>query len=295
MDSVRLKATLQLRYPATIFAITIHGLRPLLLVGNSLHLIDKNVVARMRASSISDADRYWLEMLNSQGRKINPILCAFEGQIRSVPSEKEFWDELVRSCEDVSRLLPKADVVTHLHDQKSGLYSLVQDLSDRYQREHSFLLEVAPSLLERASDTENRLRNERLISIAERLGIARRSLAVVAALSCLNESKSGDPPSPARRVLKPAEIQKTQNAHNALADLRALEFLIAGHAHGLGDAVLCTADRPLGRFWRTLGFKGARASGRTVTYGFDFSSELLPRLSATEIEGIAQRLAAATP
>lgn len=283
---------MRFRHRTTIFGITVHGIQSILLTTESLHLIDKNVASKLRGPStkLSESDRYWLSVLNSEGRRVNPILCALEGMKTRVPTTAEFRLELDRVAHELRQSLPNVEVINHPEHLTDSLYALVDNFASRYALEQKFLLETVHLIAEKASDAECRRRNESVVALAKDLGIATKSLVPIAVLSCLNDDKHGNAVSPGRGVIKPKQSYGDKNAHNAISDLRALEILIASNAHGFGSPVLCTGDKPLARFWEALNFHGSRANDGSVKFNFDLTPKLMPRLSEPERERLAKQL-----
>lgn len=275
---VTLKTTIQLPHPATIFGITVHGVQPLFLIRDRLHVIDRNLLSKIRAPNRSDADRYWISQLNSPDITINPIFAATEGRTKRTPSRDEFVDEYFAAEKLIKKHLPNASLIPHTTETASKSYALVEDLKERRDRETVFLTSVAPLVAIRSSDSDIRAKEQAIFSLAATYGVSGGSLSLLAVLSCLYESISGTPASPGRGVLNPKVNYTTEMAHNCLSDLLALELVIVGSSLDLGDNAFISGDKKLGRFWQSLGATATPPVNGKGTGKLQITNRLLQRI-----------------
>lgn len=275
---MRISAKIKLKHPLTIFLIKVGGVFPLLFE-DGVVAIDRNILSKISGNKISKADKYWIEFLNSDKFLINPILCAYEGNLRRVPNFNEFIDEFSLASEKISKFLPGARLIQHKGEDLSGIYSVVLDLQSRQSNEVDFLLEVCPLLAEKCSDSKLSGRRDEIMKLARRFGLVSKSLSVVAVISCLYEDKRNSEKSYGRLVLKPKNDYGKGMAHNAISDLRALEFLAMSQAYGLGRISVCTADRGLAGFWRALNVWIPAPGRMPPVFNVELTSELFPRYS----------------
>ena len=132
---------------------------------------------------------------------------------------------------------------------------------------------------------------DRLINIAADSSLPPSSLALLLALGCLYDDRTGTPPLAARGVLKPNWNYTPGMAHNTISDLRAIQFLLMGLSAFGDDVGLCTSDRSLAAFWCALGpIPGLWKDNR---FGFtaQLTAQLIPAASYDDRLRIAERIA----
>lgn len=278
MDPVKFKMTLTLPHPASVFGISIHGVQPLFFVQNLLHVPDRNILSKICAKTLSDADKYWIPQLNSPNITFNPIFTAAEGLNKRTPTREEFIEQYFLAQRQIKENLPLVAFTPHTEATLSESYALVDNIADRRQRESAFLIDVAPLVAIRSSDKQLFGKEQKVLSCAANHGLTGGSLSLLAALSCLYESSTGTPVSTGRGVLHPKAIYTSENAHNCLSDLLALELLVASSSLGIGQNVFITADKNLGRFWQSLGATATAPVNGRGTGSFQLTTKLLHRI-----------------
>ena len=129
-----------------------------------------------------------------------------------------------------------------------------------------------------------------VVEAARANSLAPHSMVVLAALSCLYEPQNGEQPQIGRRVLKLTPDYTPEQIHNALADIRSLEYLAA--ASGLpGTGIgFCTRDKALAAFWAYLGMTEAAWSGNSFSATYSPRKDLFPRLQVPEVQELLVRL-----
>jgi hypothetical protein len=284
ITGVKFKATINLAHPATIFGLTIDGVQPLFLIKERLHILDRNLLTKIRKSNKSDADKYWIEQLNSPSVTINPIFAATEGRSKRTPTQDEFCAEYFAAESQIKQYLPQARLIPHTAKTVAASYALVEDLRNRRDRETEFLLRAVPLVTARHADKDLRKKEDQIVELAYSHSLTGGSLSLLATLSCLYESTSGTPPSTGRGVLHPKANYTEQMAHNSLSDLLALELLVVGSSLGLGNNAFISSDRRLGRFWQSLeATAGAPIDGKGRG-NFRISTKLLHRIDDQGLE-----------
>ena len=133
-----------------------------------------------------------------------------------------------------------------------------------------FLSEIAPSLSVRVSGRKAGQVEGLIIEAAIANALLLRSFVVLAALSCLYEPQDGMQPMIGRGVLKPKAQYTMTDAHNALSDIRSLEFLALFAGLPGSNVGFVTQDRNLCAFWAGIGV------GAPTVKGDKFSAELFP-------------------
>lgn len=295
MEKVSFQATINFDHPVKTFGLVLGGWYPLMFLSGHMLLIDRNILSTLRQLPSSrredaEANRWWFQFLNDPHQRINPALCALESPFQRTPTFDELREQYDSACTDLKKLLPDATVVSYMDAAYNASYEILRDLTARYQVESQFLLEVAPWISERKSDALIRSVEGKILSRARAFGILNRSLVVIAALSCLYESKDGAVPSIGRAVIKPKRAFGPSEAHNVISDLRSLELLVGTSALELGRVALCTRDRGLGAFWCALQVKNPVWKGNSLTYSLTLDKRLFPRLSEDEIERIQSEI-----
>ena len=170
------------------------------------------------------------------------------------------------------------------------LYENVTATPDRHAREERFLLQVVPSLHQRASAVSAHHLEGTILQAARDSALSSHSFVVLAALSCLYEPQDGSEPMIGRGVIKPTPTYSAADAHNALSDLRSLELLAL--AVGLDGPSIgyCTRDKDLAAFWTHLRVSEPRWSGNSFTAGLSPAPKLFPRLDENGLRKMFLRL-----
>jgi hypothetical protein len=240
-------------------------------------LPDRNAIGQIKARYVDGAvvaeGRDFLDMLADIEVRINPLLFALEGNGREIPSPAVVEAQLKEAVEMVARALPKATLVVG-DASLQGTLGLIEDTRAGLESKQRFLLEIARSL---ETPTSFRLLDARwreVLEAADRNGVKRNTLVVLAALSAVAVPNSG---SPGKKVLKFGPSYESGDAYNALADLRSLEILI--HLLALFPnerPTIFTKDRNLALFWTGIQAHGFKKVGDGLTYDLAPVEELLP-------------------
>ena len=259
-------------------------------------LIDRNILSVL--SSVSglsnrqdaEANRWWLSFLNRPQCVINPVLCAIEGAEGTIPSFEEFRVSFDVACNYVREHLPNAQVVNFGEEAYQAAYASVEELVARYENEKAFLISVAPLLTNRKKVSELQGVEDNLFSLCSRFGLEIFSLPLIAALSCLYESREGEERSIGRKIIKPSEYYDERKAHNTISDLRALEFLAIANGLGIGSITFCTRDKALAALWCALKMEPGYWDNGAVSINMSLGAQLFPGLSEDEINQLHQRM-----
>lgn len=301
MDSVKFKMTLKFEHPVTVYALVIGGWFPLPLAPAGVLIIDRNILQILPRPSGSrtrhdfEANRYWLTHLNAELYKINPVLCAMEGATRTTPTYAEFTRVFDEACDLIRKHWPRASLVDFTDIHYRAAYETIEQTHPRYLRGSRFLVDVSPLLFQRKEERNLRKTEDAIVDIASKCGLAPFSLPLLAALSCLYESKDGDMPLIGRRIIKPTPSYTSANAHNALADLRALEYLAAAASVVQVETAFCTRDKHLAAFWCALKFQCGKWNENGVSIDLQLGNSLFPRLRDEEVDALCERLRSRSP
>jgi hypothetical protein len=296
--SVNFRMKIKFNHPVTVYALQIGGWLPLPFTSCRMLLLDRNIVSTLKTidggstRGDAEANKWWLDFLNSSRFMLNPILYAMEANRQRMP----FYDEFRVTFDEASNVLtkacPGAQRIEFADVQYRAIYQTVLDFHERYGREREFLFRTVPLICQRQPSHKLTLTENQILRAASTAGLEKLSLVVVAALSCLYERSDGAEPRIGRNVIKPAASYSEQNAYNAIADLRALEFLGMANAFERVNTALCTRDKYLAAFWCAANVGKPRWEGTTFRCSVQPDEELFPRLQKDEIEDLNDRLRA---
>jgi len=284
---MKIRLSVKPPHPLKIFCLTWGGHIYLPLVTSELLLLDRNILSRVSSpgSPRSQAEQYWLNEFHRVSKNINPILTAYEGCFRRRPTKSEFREELAESHAKLKRIYPGKQIIEHSTDTSDTLYDALAPKMNRQEQEVQFLLAAAPLVAHRPSDSGLMPKIREICRMADEFGLRRRSLVQIALLSCLSEDKHGVKLSAGRRIIKPTPTYSPQQAHNAVADIHNLEFLVSAASGPYGSIGLCTMDEGLAHFWLGLNVTHAsRDENNDISYRFCLDKRLCVRLSNTQLE-----------
>lgn len=295
-DTLSLKLDIQFHHPVTAYALQIGGWLPLSFCSTPMLLVDRNVTGILTAidsgsvRSDIEANKWWLEFLNSQTFFVNPLLCAIEGVTRSSPSYEEFCLAFAEAQAILRKGLPRAQVIDYEEQHYQAAYEMVKSVALRYAAEVRFLVGVAPIIAERHRDSVLLHVEQQICELAASTGVTLQSLTLIAALSCLYEPRDGAEPCIGRRVLKPTGAYSEEQAHNAIADLRALEILVAVNSLGGPSVAFCTRDKYLAALWCGMQIANPEWRDGAMTFSTRPTQQLFPRLTLDQYSALLQRL-----
>lgn len=312
-DGVRLAGvplvdvTVQFRYrgKANFFGLVPGGWVPPVIGGGRVALLDRNMVHRLRTLEPRqdevgpDSPEWVYRQFAEASFEVSLATHALEGKWRRAPTLDEMAHELATASAEVQAVLSKAKVHQLGDRELRALHALLTERATLTEKTQQFLIQVAPWLAFSVKRTERRAVEARLLKAATDLGLRKTDLSVIAALSCLYDDPTlpaGDVYRPGRAVLKPKPSYGREQAHNATADLAALELLVNTHSmlHNYGG-VFFTQDVGLAAFWTGLRVRKPEmertgpSTGRS-TVDVTFSQELLPTLSEEERADLVGRL-----
>lgn len=295
MERITFKIDVTFEYPVTVYALVCGGWFPLSLTPPGVLLIDRNILGLIPQSSGTrtrhdfEANRYWLTHTNVAHYKINPVLCAMESANRAIPTYGEFTRSFDEACNRIRKEWPHASLVEFAEIHYRAAYEMIEKVRPRHVNESQFLIKVSPLLFQRSAEKALRRIEATIIDVSSKCGLDAFSLPLLAALSCLYESKHGEIPSIGRKIINPSPSYTLADAHNALADLRALEYLaVAGVSQG--DITFCTRDKYLAAFWCALKFQGGKWNDDGISLDLRIGNSLFPRLRDEEVDDLYQRL-----
>lgn len=278
-QSGRCSTILNSRFSSTTVSLQRGGWLPscLAVMHGVTILPDRNVLTQIKArfdqGALVKKRCDFLDLLENFEGRINPLLFAIEGNCRSIPTREAVEEQLDEAIRLISKALPKAKLVVG-PDTLQGALGLIEDTRAGLGRKQAFLLEIAPALDPPTSRALLDTKWREVLKAADRHGVARNTLVVLAALSTVTVPNSG---SPAKKVLKFHSRYSAEDAYNALADLRSLEILM--HIYALFPserAALFTADKPLALFWTAIQADNFKNSSAGISFNLAPVEELLP-------------------
>jgi hypothetical protein len=281
-------ADLQSNHGSTVLALVNGGWLPsgLALDDEILLLPDRCTVAAIRSRFVGGARKDglkddFLEFARGKRLRINPMLYAMEGKSgRLNPTESELSELFDRAAEKILEALPNAVVFPEKVHVMRGAMGLLNDMADGFAARQRFLVKAAPLIATPVRHANLQRVWFQLMDLRERYGVPKASMLVCALLSA---SAARPAMNPAQALLKPRRNYTDKNAFNALADLRALDLLIAAGADSPEQRVaLLTEDRALALYWTGLQINSLRRDGSNIHYAINPHRALFGRLSEQE-------------
>lgn len=292
--SVAASMNIEFRRRTSIYALVEGGWLPVPFVPPGIFIIDQNVLiilAKIADGRIRpDYHDIWHSFLNNPRLVINPVFCAWEGNLRRVPTYSEFCDYFDEASARISAALPKASVIKFEEMHYQAAYTSITDFTERQKKETEFLLYAVPLITVRASTSRLKEYQKKLVNKAKELGLNDRSLVVLATFSCLFDRRDGSGYQVGRRILKPHRNYTDEDAYNALSDLRSVELTICSRAVMRESLTLCTRDRALAAFWCLINPQAVTVENGKFTYSLSFAEDLFPRLSHEELGNFVREL-----
>ncbi|MGN6422550.1 MAG: hypothetical protein ACTHLA_04480 [Asticcacaulis sp.] len=275
-----LSSTMDTHFTAQAIALVRGGWLPSALActrENAMVFLDRNVVTLLvgrfaGGRAVSQAADF-LDLYEGLPVRLNPVLYAFEGNTRSVPTPPLVELQLLEATSKIQAALPNAKLMVGPHTLH-GVLGLINDLRVPIANEIAFLTEIAPWLSAPVGRQRMDARWEDILAAADRNGLKRKRLIVLACLSALVVPNGK---SPARRLLKFRPKYRVEDAYNAVCDLKSLEILVQAFAQFPNENTqLCTADKDLALFWTGLQVSDVSFADAGVDMTLTPRTELLP-------------------
>ncbi len=228
----------------------------------------------------NESDKDFLDLLAGRGTRINPLLYAIEGNLRRNPTPEIIEQQLNEAAAALRSALPEAELVPGDRGGLEGAIGIVRDTQVSMARKEEFLMRLAPKLHAPTSAGKKALLWDETLETARVCGVVKNSLVVLAALSAISVPNGK---SPAKRLLKLSREYSTENAYNALADMRSLEILM-----GLFSLfpeqrlMLCTRDKDLALLWAGMRASDFAWCGDHATFTLSPVDELLPGMTPAQ-------------
>lgn len=280
-------------YTIEVYALVDRGWLPLPLVNPPRFMVDRNILINLNKIKSDaykgnrDLIKWWLDVFQQGGALFNPLFSVFESMHRRKPSFGEFKLAFENEASELNKLFPYCGVIQYDSDSFQAAYELLTKLDEKYEAETKFLLMVVPKILQRVPNRLAHKLAKDILDIADQYKVSRFSLVVITVLSCIYENIDGSGFLIGRRIIKPNVNYSEGDAHNALSDLRSIEFTAMGNNHFRNQAfAFCTSDRPLVALWSSITFSDFLWGNNGVEYRMSVDSKLLPRLNEEEILGL---------
>ena len=247
---------------------------------STIVLLDRNVVpeiiGRFEGGVLRGRDPDFIDLFAELPVRLNPMPFVLEGNARGLPTAQAVQAQLAEVVAKLGAALPKAELVVGPQSAAATM-GLIEEGRAWFESHTRFLLGVADVIPGPVSRARMETAWRGILLSADRSGVSRRSIVLLAVLSALT-SPNGN--GPARDLLKLRRGYGATDAYNALSDLRAIEILINLLALYPDQPVqFCTADRPLALFWVGMGIHNPRRTGGGTTVDFDLHPALLPEWS----------------
>ena len=281
----------------TIYVLVQGGWLPISFINHPNIIPDRNVISsiqqikngKIRNNTKSTA--WWLTFHRKSDLTINPLLYACEGNKKRLPTFQEFCTSFDEASQDIKNFFPNAKVVSYTDKYiYKQAYELLLEISRKNAVEEEFLLETASLVAIRPPDNEIADIQDAIDNVALKLNILGESLAYYLVISCLYDAKDGSGYQSARKVLKPNQNYKKEQAYNTISDLNAINLFI--QSLSFPDIVfpICTCDKPLAAFWASINPIARSVKNRKINVSFQLTEHLFPRLESQEIAKLGERI-----
>ena len=267
-----------------IYCLVPNGWLPPVFISTAIFIVDRNVVSILSKNSNTTkhldykSTSWWLSMCEKL--TFNPIFYAMEGNNKKTPTYEDFIKEFIKSSKIIKNKLPLSSIINYSSIHYESAYNLVKDLTERTNKEISFLVKVSPLITNRSSDVTLNTTRNKILSTADSLELSRQSLVLVTVLSCLYENKDGSGLLIGRDIIKPKKNYTEEDAYNAISDLRAIELFAASLClNSDRNTSLMTCDKALASLWCGLNFDNFGFKDKAPKFDFTLSEDLFPRLN----------------
>ena len=281
----------------SVYCLLKGGCLPINMAEPKAVLFDRNTISHVNNSILNkggDQTRefeWWMNFVKDRTIHLNPLLHGIEGNRQRVPTLEEFKQSITESSEKLSTYFPNATIATHTPATLDSVYQMVRTNAERSSREVQFLLDVEPLIREHTSDRNLVGKWEKILERASHHRLVGNSLAVIASAATLFEDKNsinGRYSTPARKLLKPKNGYKENDAFNAISDLRHLEIYCASWEFSDKEMVLCTCDWAMALFWCGLQCKeAALMPNGSMRINMEPTKLMCPRITDTAIEQLS--------
>lgn len=282
--SIRANVTTNLS--SRVFALVKGGWLPsaLALQVGSLIIPDRNVVGEIRArfmgkKKTSEFGGDFFDLMAGSRLTINPILYAMEGSAGDRnPDENQLLTLYEKASAKIKEALPDATVIPI--DAVMGAINLLKEQEQALSINMRFLVKIAPLLTAPLPLRSLYSTWLGICQTAEECKVDTTSLLMIVLASAIFARQGLNP---ARGVLKPRHSYGMRDAYNSLADLRALEMLIASFCFFPDRSVVfLTADRQLAHLWAGLQAHAFHNVGGVPSYTLKLHRSLLARLTPSQ-------------
>lgn len=281
------KAVLQSIYTSKAIGLVKGGWLPAGLAANQgmIVLPDRNVVSLIKGRfhggiKKSADDKDFLDFFLHSGIRVNPMLCAVEGNLRRNPSPDVVRQQIEEVINDMSSALPSAEVFPSGEVGLKGVVGIVADTLGELQKRQQFLMRISSKLKKPTSYKAKDYLWDEIIAASGECSVSVQSLVVIAALSAISVPMGK---SPAKRLLKIKNNYSIEDTYNALADIRSLEIFMC--LMGLfpdEKFMLCTGDKDLALLWAGIGASEFKWDGGRMDYKLSLVEEFLPGLTQSQ-------------
>lgn len=280
-------ATLMTSYSAKAIGLVKGGWLPsgLAVQDDMVVMPDRCIISDLRGRFCggvkrNESDKDFLDFFAGTGIRINPLLYAIEGNQRRNPSPEVIEQQLNEAAAALRSALPEAELVPADRGGLEGAIGIVRDTQASMARKEEFLLRLAPRLHAPTSAGNKARLWDGILDTALACGVTKSPLVVLAALSAISVPNGK---SPAKRLLKLSPKYSTEDAYNALADLRSLEILMCLFAlFPEQRLMLCTGDKDLALLWTGMQAYDFAWSDGHASFNLSPVEALLPEVTPAQ-------------
>jgi hypothetical protein len=282
----------------TIYVLAMGGWLPFTFLNEPKIIPDRNVISsikEIKSGKLRENTKkteWWLRFFKKSDLTINPILYAFEGNLRRLPTYNEFCTSFDEAVFEIKQYFPNANVISYPEKKYyKAAYEILEDLTSSFEREQEFLIKTSPLVATIPADNEIEEIQDTIDDIALRLNILGDSLAYYLVLSCLYDNKDNvSVYHAARKVLKPKHNYTEKHAYNAISDLNAMILFLQSLSLPKHVFSVCTCDKPLATFWTGLNPIERNVKNKKINITFSVNENLFPRLGDKQRQQLVEKI-----
>ena len=285
------------KHEMSIYSIVVNGWLPISFRNSNWIVPDRNLVSsiiQIKSNNLNNKNKsieWWFDFIKKSDIKINPILYAFEGNKRRVPSYDEFCKSFDKAVTKISSYFTKEKIVNYDSDKyyQAG-YSVLEEITKNQLNEIYFLIEAIPLISEHCPNNQLNKIQDDIDKIAIKYGIIGKSFLYLVVISCLYERNDDKYFKAARKILKPKQKYDETNAYNTIFDVNILNIFIQSWSIFKQPHPICTCDLGLVAFWSGLNPIKVSSVNKKINVKFTFNECLFPRLSIEQRQQLAKRI-----
>lgn len=252
-----------------LFGLVEGGWLPVPFMQAGVLLLDSCVAGKFADTGPPNNEKSDAHLLDISTKQICPLLAAFEGGLRKVPTFHDFSTRSKVLTRKLKTGLPSCEVTSLAEVDLRAMYSFLVEQRRNYPDHTEFLTQAFPLMAHRVADSHLSGMDAELQALAAKYHVPQKSFLFLLALDCLYDEGTVLKPlqRPGRLVLKPKKVHSDGNLYNALFDVYQMEVLCVMLAiKATQRAAACTKDHGLAQAWAMLRPRGMRWKDDQITF-----------------------------